>query len=207
MIKINLLSPADKMSVKWKRIDNLIKANSLTVIVVLFTFIIFLGISFQYLNVENSNAKNQIESIEKEEKTLEIKKMENNIRKYESQLKFISQVSENHIYWTKLLSNFNETVPEGVKIKSLEAKDYIPETEEKDGKNPKLAEETSDKFVIDIIGNAKTRDDLLKFEDNLKNSNIFTNLTTKGFYNYEKKVDISFSYIFYIKKKDLTKGE
>lgn len=205
MIKINLLSPADKTSVKWKRIENLIITNSITIIAVLFVFIVSLGISYQYLNIENSNAKARFDSVEKEKETLEIKNMENGMKQYNNQLEFINKIREEHIYWTKLLSDFDEIVPGGVKIKNLDAKDHIVESAGKSGKDQKSMKENSDRFAISIAGNARTRDDLLKLEDNLKNSIIFFDLTAKGFYNYEEKVDIDFSYTFFVKKKDLMK--
>jgi Tfp pilus assembly protein PilN len=206
MIKINLLSPFDKLDTKWEKINRSLIASSAKVIVVQLFFIILLVVSIEYLNIEKHRVDNELENVRLEKETREIEEMEKNIKNYENQLKYLSKAQENHVYWTVIIDAFANAVPSGVKISSFDvkrSKDKLKGKSTRTRGNSNVSGKSGDyKFRVDITGTARTRSDLLDFEKNLKNSETFINLTSDG-YNYVDRVNVNFRYTFYVNEKGL----
>lgn len=204
MIKINLLSPFDKENNKWERVNNLITSSAINIITVQVIFIVLLGASIQYLNVENDNIKTRVEEIESNQEIKEIREKENDIKQYRDKLEYISGIQKNHLYWVPMLEKFSETVPEGVLISSFNVEKNIIESTKKSNVRGEKEKQTLDdsKFKIKITGYANTRENLLNFENNLKNSIVFIDPVFSRS-NYVDPVDIDFNYTFFVEKKDL----
>jgi Tfp pilus assembly protein PilN len=206
MIKINLLSPFDKLDTKWEKINRSLIASSAKVIVVQLFFIILLVVSIEYLNIEKHRVDNELENVRLEKETREIEEMEKNIKNYENQLKYLSKAQENHVYWTVIIDAFANAVPSGVKISSFDvkrSKDKLKGKSTRTRGNSNVSGKSGDyKFRVDIAGTARTRSDLLDFEKNLKNSETFINLTSDGS-NYVDRVNVNFRYTFYVNEKGL----
>lgn len=204
MIRINLLSPFDKENNKWERINNLITSGAINIIIIQVIFIALLGISIQYLNIENNNIENRVGEIESNQEIKEIREKENNIKQYRDRLEYVSGIQKNHLYWVPVLEKLSETVPEGVLISNFNVENNTIESTQKSSAKEKKTEQVLDgnKFKIKITGYASTRNNLLNFENNLKNSAVFVDLVFSRS-NYVDPVDIDFSYTFFIDKKDL----
>lgn len=204
MIRINLLSPLDKENNKWERVNNLITSGAISIIAVQVIFIALLGVSIQYLNVENDNIKTRVEKIELSQEIKEIREKEKDIKQYRDKLEYVSGIQKNHLYWVPALEKFSEIVPEGVLISSFNVENNIIESIKKSSARGKKAEQALDdnKFKIKITGYANMRDNLLNFENNLKNSIVFIDLVSSRS-NYVDPADIDFNYTFFVERKDL----
>ncbi len=204
MIKINLLSPFDKENNKWERINNLIISGAIGIIAIQVIFIALLGISIQYLNIENDNIKNHADKIESSQEIREIKGKEEDIKQYRSKLEYVGGIQKNHLYWVPALEKFSETVPDGVLISNFSVEKNIIESTQKPGARGEKTVQVADnnKFKIKIAGYANTRDNLLNFENNLKNSTLFVDLVIDRS-NYVDPANINFNYTFFVDKKNL----
>lgn len=204
MIRINLLSPFDIENNKWERINNLITSGAINIITIQIIFVALFGVSIQYLNIENDNIKSRVERIESNQEIKEIRGKERDIKQYRDKLEYITMTQKNHLYWVPVLEKFSETVPEGVLIGSFNVEKNIIESTQKSGARGEKTGQTLDdnKFKIKINGYASTRENLLNFENNLKNSTVFVDLIFNRS-NYVDPVDIDFNYTFFIEKKNL----
>lgn len=205
MIKINLLSPSDRLDVKWEKINHLAIADIAAVITIQLAFIFFLLASIEYLNSENGSLDKKLENIQLRTEAKEVKKIENNIKNYEDQLKQVTFIQKNQKRWTQVLDNFSQIVPMGVKINGFSVEQYDADSKSGAKTKKKSTSEISndsDRYIANIIGTAKTRENLLMFENNLKNSELFINLVTYES-NYMKKENVDFKYNVFINKEDI----
>ncbi len=191
MIKINLLSPADKLDIKLEKAYCLIK-NNLAVLISIQVFFVLIFLAMAgYLSSENKNLDKQLEYMELGQETKEINSIEKELAKQNNRLKAFSQIQKDQYYWTKIFENFNKTGFPGIRISSIGIE---PET---DGAvSGKTAVEN---FKVTIIGISMTMKNLLNFENDLKNSEIFSGFSIDP-KNYD---DENFKYVLSIKKEDI----
>ncbi len=199
MIKINLLSPWDKENLKWEKINNLVAQNIVAILFVETAFVAVFFFSAEYLKVEQSSVSSQIASIEDQVGIKEVKKMEADLAGYKEELNTISNIQKEHLNWTLLFENISNLVPEGVRLQSVSSQAEAVNDDKNKTKNI-----NSNRFRIELAGKAKTRDDLLALEKNLKSSEMFSDLEYNDS-NYVNAVDVDFKYIFYINKDKLLK--
>lgn len=109
----------------------------------------------------NINLKIQLESLEKiyslEQSRAgyqELKGYEGEFRDVNSKISEISNIQKGHLYWSHVFRELSNLTPAGISISRLITKDY----------------------QISLAGEAKTREDLLAFEDKIKASNCFSNI-------------------------------
>lgn len=200
MIKINLLSPADKLDIKLEKAYCLIK-NNLAVLISIQVFFVLIFLAMAgYLSSENKNLDKQLEHMELGQETKEISSIEKELAKQNNQLKAFSQIQKDQYYWTKIFENFNKTVFSGIRISSIsvepETSDSIP-GKKASGAVPGKAEVKN--FKVTIVGVSRTMEDLLNFENDLKYSEIFSGFSIDP-KNYD---DENFKYILSIKKEDI----
>jgi Tfp pilus assembly protein PilN len=200
MIKINLLSPADKSRIKLEKAYCLTKNNlAILISIQVFFVLIFLAVA-AYLNSENKNLDKQLEYMELGQETKEINSIEEKLTKQNNQLKAFLQIQKNQYYWTKIFENFNKTVFSGIRISSINIE---PETSSnvlgKKSKEAASSKTEAGNFTIIITGVSRKMEDLLSFEKDLKNSEIFSgfNIDPK---NYD---DENFKFVLSIKKEKL----
>ena len=169
MIKINLLSPSDRLSAKWEKINCLIIFNfAIFIIAQLVLASIFL-VSIKYLEAESKSLDERLENIQVRAEIKEIEEIKISVGRYDSQLGSILRLQEGRPAFTGTLENFSKIIPAGVKINSINIK---PKGEEKENLN------NEGKFDFNITGTVKSRENLLEFEDNLRDSEIFLDLIT-----------------------------
>jgi len=201
MIEINLLSPADKLDIKLEKTSYLIKNNLAVLISIQVFFVLIFLIVAGYISSENKNLDKQLEHMELGQETREINSIEKESIKQNNQLKAFLQIQKSQYYWTKIFENFNKTVFSGIRISSISIE---PETSNAvPGKNTREAASSKktevENFKVTISGVSRTMKDLLNFENDLKNSEIFSgfNIDPK---NYDDK---NFKYTLLIKKEDI----
>jgi len=178
MIKINLLSPADKTSAKWEKINNLIIFNFLILIIGQFVLVFMFLISIKYLDIENNDLNKQLENMQVQSEIREVEEIKTSIREYDKQLKTILELQEDRSIFTGVLEDFSKIIFVGVKINSIDIKPKISETVNKTKRGSNEIKDTSKtgKFDFNITGTVKDRESLLKFENNLRNSEVFIDL-------------------------------
>ena len=178
MIKINLLSPADKTSAKWEKINNSIIFNFLILIIGQFILVFMFLISIKYLDIENNNLNKQLENMQVQSEIREVEEIKTSIREYDRQLKTILELQEDRSIFTGVLEDFSKIISVGVKINSIDIKPKVSETVNKTKRGSNEIKDTSKmgKFDFNITGTVKDRESLLKFENNLRNSEVFIDL-------------------------------
>jgi len=199
MIKINLLSPNDRLSAKWEKINKIIISSAAAVIITQLVFASSIFASMKYLKIESDSLDTQLENLQMESDAKEIKEMKGVINDYDEQLKCIDQIQKNHICWTQMFGSFSEIIPGGVKIKELSIREY------KDDPKEKTKSSDNEKYIMNIKGIAKKREYLLEFENNLKNSEIFEPIIFGDYMenNYKKEIDADFEHDILINKSDV----
>jgi len=158
MINLNLLSLKDKEKIKIEKNFLLIKNVVFVVSLALAIIIVSLLSTRIILNIY---IKDFDKTIENEEILLSSTKrasLEKSTKDLNSQLNTIESIQKEYVKWSNLLTELTKIVPGGVKINSLEL-----------NKNNKK---------VNITGVSINREVLLEFQNNLKNSNYFTNITS-----------------------------
>ena len=177
MIKINLLSPSDRLSARWEKINRTVISNFLILIIGQLILLLVFLISIKYLDTESDNLSKQLENMQVQAEVREVEEIKASINEYDKQLKSILELQENKAVFTGVLEDFSKIIPPGVKINSIDIK---PKSGEVLGKTKRDSNKESasnkGKFDFNIIGTIKDREDLLKFEDNLRNSEVFLDL-------------------------------
>lgn len=78
------------------------------------------------------------------------------VRRLNMELRAIKEIQEGGVEWSKVLIQFTETIPDDIQITSL------------------VLNKTS--LKVNIRGKAKTREDVLAFQDNLENFPLFSDV-------------------------------
>lgn len=151
----------------------------------LFPVIFFIAI----LLAINLNLKIQLGSLDKtysleqsQEKYKELKLYEDKFREINARSLLISKFQEEHMHWSHIFSQLSNLVPEGVFVRVLTTKDY----------------------QISLAGKAKTREDLLAFQEKIKSSPCFTEINVP-LSNLVSKENVDFQIDFKVQKNCLKK--
>ena len=173
MIRINLLSPDDRLDGKWEKIGRIVISGAAVIIITQLIFVLLIFVSIKCLEIENNSLDKQLENLRLGTKAKEIMIMQNDIKKYDSHLKCVDQIRKDHLCWTKVIEDFSKIIPDEVKIKKIYIEEHKDNLKKDDKKNEK---DNVDKYRIIIKGEAREEDylkHLLKFENDLKESEIF----------------------------------
>ena len=151
MIVINLLSPSQKKELKIKRLYIAIK--ELVMLILLFTSIIaILLLSSKYI-LDNRLAKLIEKNAYAIQQNMEVVRK---IKSINEKIKIVDKIQLNFKQWSEFLFSLNDSTPENISYEIIRI-NYEDAT-------------------IELKGIAKTRNDLTKLEDNLKNSNVLENV-------------------------------
>ncbi|MFA7169983.1 MAG: PilN domain-containing protein [Candidatus Paceibacterota bacterium] len=191
MIKINLLSPFDKRNLRWEKMNNLAIRSVLWIFFAQAIFAAVFLFSLQYIKIEEGIVNMQLKDIQNQSETKEMDEMEIALATYKNKIDSIASIQKNRRSWTILFENIAELVPNGVRLESISVQeDSVTEMSE-----------VGD-LKITVIGNAKTREDLLDLESNFEHSESLYGLEYNDA-NYVESVDIDFNYAFYMKSEKL----
>ena len=188
MIKINLLSPSDRSSAKWERINNLVVSNFLILIVAQFILALIFLVAIKYLDLENNGLNKQLENMRVQLEVKEVEKIKSNMAEHDKQFKAILGLQEDRFVFTEVLESFSAIIPAGVKINSIDIKSKIKETSRKIKRSSAETKNANNigEFDFNITGIVKNRESLLEFENNLRNSEVFVDLII-DLSNYDNK--------------------
>lgn len=188
MIKINLLSPSDRSSAKWERINNLIVSNFLILIVGQFILALMFLFSIKYIDLENDSLNKQLENMKVQLEVKEVNKIKSSMEEYDKQFKIILELQEDRFAFTEILEDFSKIVPAEVRINNIDIKPKVNKIIQKTkrGDNKTSDADNAGKFDFNISGTVKDRESLLKFENNLRSSEVFIDLII-DLSNYDNK--------------------
>lgn len=170
MISLNLLPPERKEIFRWRRYAKKVISNGIKTIFLLICFSVPLFAINIYLSGEIGVLATQINSYENTESMKQLNILEKSFKNINNALVKINKISAEQINWINVFEKITEIIPSNIQIFSLQI--------EQDGS-----------FVI--IGNAKTREDVLEFGKRLKNSHDFSDIQTP-LDNLIKSDDIDF---------------
>lgn len=176
-IEINLLPQNKKEEIrKSKQFQSILGWE----VVISFIAVIFFGFIFVLnhlidLNFKVVSAENNGSDGNKYET---IKYYENKFSEINSKISKISDVSKGQIYWSEFFLKLNGAVPDSVEITDLSTKN----------------------FSAYLAGKAKTREDLLRFQDNLNKIECFENVNLP-LSNLVSKEDVAFQMDLEIKEQ------
>ena len=188
MIKINLLSPSDRLDVKWGKTNRLIVSNFLILIIGQLILTLIFLISIKYLDAESNGLNKQLENIQVRSEAMEVEEIKNSIEKYDKQFKVILELQKDRPAFTEVLEEFSEIIPAGIRINNIDIKPKANEIVRRTKRDSEKADDAdnSGKFDFNITGTAKNRESLLEFENSLRNSEIFVDLII-DLSNYDNK--------------------
>lgn len=172
MISLNLLPPERKEIFRWRQYVKKAILNGIRLIFLLICFFVPLFAINIYLLGEINVLNTQIDSYEKTENIHQLNSMEKSFKEINNALVKINKINEGQIYWISVFEKITAIIPPNIQIFSLQI--------EPDGG-----------FVI--VGNAKTREDVLEFGKRLKNSSDFSDIQTP-LDNLIKSDDIDFKF-------------
>ena len=188
MIKINLLSPSDRLDVKWGKTNHLIVSNFLILIIGQLVLALIFLVSIKYLDIESNNLNKQLENIQVQSEAKEVEEIKTSIEKYDKQFKIILELQKDRPVFTKVLEEFSEIIPSGVRINNIDIKPKVDKIVSRTKRGSEKTDNANNagKFDFNITGTVKNRESLLRFENSLRNSEIFVDLVI-DLSNYDNK--------------------
>lgn len=157
MISLNLLPPERKEIFRWRQLTKKVIANGIKTVFLLICFSVPLFAINIYLSGEISVLATQINSYENTESMKQLSALEKSFKNINNALVKINKISAGQVNWSDVFEKITAIVPSNIQIFSLQI-------------------ESNGSFVI--IGNAKTREDVLEFGKRLKNSSDFSDIQT-----------------------------
>ena len=201
MIKINLLSPEDKINIKWEKINSFVKTNIFLILLIQILVVICFIITIIYVDIENKSIAKKLEEtrLRTEIKELELIRMD--AKRYSKESKIFLGIQEGQVYWTRVFNHLGRITPSEVKIENIniEPKSIANNTGSNSENKTKV---DPDVFEVRISGISKKKVALKQFENNLEKSDIFSGFGSKP----ENYVNESFRYLLFIEKELLVEN-
>lgn len=150
MIILNLIPPTKKQELRLAQVFKTVK----NLIILILFLTIFAAIILLITKIALENNFNKVV----EESTLTTKYaniFNKDVKEFNQYLSAVDKIQKDHISWPQFLINFTKLIPQNINIYSININD--------------------DKILI--TGQAKNRDDLLLFKNNLENSDLFAGVT------------------------------
>ena len=164
MITLNILPPTKKEEL---RLNNLYMATkNLIILILILTILAAIALLFTKMTLQNyfNNIVEQTTLTTKYTKVFS-----KDIRDLNRDLKAVEKIQNDHTYWTKFFIKFSPLVPDDIGIYSINI----------------------NQNKILITGQARTREQLLQFKDNLEKSDLLDEVTIP-LENLLKKENIDF---------------
>ncbi len=201
MIKINLLSSDDKISIKWEKINCFVKANLFLIAFIQILIIAsFVGTVF-YVEMENKSVARELEDMRLRPEIRELELIKNDIRRHNRQSNAYLKIQEGQIYWTKIFDHLSQITTAEVRINSISIEPKVIIDKVGASRNKK-AKTDPNAFDVEIRGSFTDGDSFRKvFEYNLNNSDIFMGfMSDPGNYDTNKV----FKHNLFVERKSLS---
>ncbi|MCK4918971.1 MAG: PilN domain-containing protein [Candidatus Pacebacteria bacterium] len=195
MIKINLLSPDDKISIKWEKINSFVKTNIFLIVFIQILVIICFIATIFYVDIENKSVAKKLEDARLRTEIKELELIRVDAKRYNQESKAFLEIQEGQVYWTRVFNQLGQITPSEVKIESINIESKI--ITNNIGSSSKNTTKTDlNVFEVRISGISKKKASLKQFEDNLEESSFFSGFGSKP-ENYVSEV---FNYLLFIEK-------
>ena len=204
MIRLNLLPPRKKEEIKWEKISRVLAVNEAIAAIAPAVFITFLLLAQIYLSGELSRVDKSVVQKQQQAEIKEVEELKNEVKFFNERLNLTSEIQNRRIDWTGILNELSLITPPSIQITNLDIKRNSLNNSGKKKSESAGGGNDDKKCHFNLSGYAKTRDDLLKFEDNLKNSVYFTDLKSDRS-NYLEPRNVNFSCEFDLSKEMLDK--
>lgn len=152
-IKLNLLSEAKKTEIlKKKRFQLIVLHECIYISMIIIYGMILVSLYYVHtLQIKNQKVVNEL-SLEGE-KVKEITEAQQEFIRTNKDLDSLLRLQQEHTIWSEMLVQMQKALPDGVYVEKI----------------------ATNERKISLNGRAKTRDILLKFQDNLNNTECFEN--------------------------------
>jgi Tfp pilus assembly protein PilN len=183
-VNLNLLPEQKKQNIeKKKRLKIIIYQGFLLFSVIVLLAIILVNINI-LLQIELKSVEDITALQQNQNDMLELKKYESKFKEINSKVSSLSQIKKSNFHWSKLFDLMSKLTPDNITLSGLSTKDY----------------------QISLVGQAATREDLIKFKDNLTDENCLSDVNVP-LSNLVVKNDVDFQLDFKIKKECLNNNE
>lgn len=177
-IFLNLLSEEKKNKIKNDRRFKLIVWQEMILVFLVVFFALMLASTNFVLKVELDGME-AVAKLEKEQGNYrELQGQEDAFQKVNAKLAVLGRLEKFNLHWTDVLSALDAVTIEGILVTEL----------------------ATDNLQMTLIGKAKTRDNLLKFKENIENSECFADAKIP-LSDLVKKEDVEFQVDFLIEEK------
>ena len=191
MIKINLLSPSDKLNLKWEKTNRLVMDSFFVLFLIQIVVVAIFLVTLQYLDIENKNLLVNLENLQLRSEAKEITAIKSETKKYEAKIKAYTELERMHPIWLDVLEDLASIIPDGIKINNVSIGPSIKVTTTSGSRGARQIEKKDYNILaVKITGESLTMDNLLALEENLKNSKVFSGFAVDPT-NYDNK---SFQY-------------
>lgn len=206
MIKINLLPKIRKEEIKWRRINQFVIFYGIIMLMIFGIFTVFLLAVQIYLHTESAFLDQKIQEKQKSAKARELEILETKSKVFNEEVSSLDKIQIEHIYFSQILEECAEIIPKGVHLSVFDVQKVVEVSEKLKDKNSKNTglKPKENLYKVNIIGKAKTREDILDFRDALEDSEYFQN-PNLPLANLTKRHDVEFAIITYLKDDALRK--
>ncbi|MDO8529572.1 MAG: PilN domain-containing protein [bacterium] len=120
---------------------------------IFFFIVILLAINFTQ-KIIAQGAENNFGMINSQQEYKDLKKYEDKFSEIGAKTSEILKIQKNHLNWLGVFSKLENAIPDNVYISNL----------------------ATDNYQVSLAGKAKTREDFLKFQENIKSEDCFSNV-------------------------------
>ncbi|HOX10394.1 MAG TPA: PilN domain-containing protein [Candidatus Moranbacteria bacterium] len=179
-ISIDLLPQQRKQEIKRKKIFHKILRGEFLFLLPIFIFICILLSTYYILILQRNSSGNTYLSQQSQDEYQKLDTYEKKFKEINDKDNLLAKIKSGHIYWKNVLIEISNIVPDSIYLNNISNKDY----------------------AVFLAGKARSRDDLIKFKDNLEGSQCFQNINVP-LSNLVVKNDIDFQIDLMLKEECL----
>lgn len=180
MISINLLPEDRKKEIKRKKWFRMIVYQETLFLLMVVAFIAILAGNEQILTIELDGVEKTMEMEKQQKNYQDLIEYEKKFDLLNEKLSNLSGIYNKHLYWTNVFDALNSVGQENIAITGL----------------------SNDNYTVLLSGKAKTRDDLLSFQEKINGISCFNDADIP-LSNLVTKEDVDFQMEFTVQEKCL----
>lgn len=177
-IFLNLLPEEKKLEIRRSKKLKLIIWQEFILLFIVVFFIGMLASTNLILNVELGGVEAAANLEKSQDKYKEIESHEGEFSQVNSKIKMLAMLDRGHLRWTNVLRALDAVVADEIMLSELATED----------------------LQVTLIGKAKTRDDLLKFKEDIEKSDCFADAKIP-LSDLVQKEDVEFQVDFMVEEK------
>lgn len=179
-ISIDLLPEQRKQEIKRKKMFHTILRGEFLFFLPIFIFICILLSTYYIIVLQRNSSSNVQMSQQSQDEYQKLDTYEKKFKEINEKDNLLAKIQSGHISWKNVLVELSNIVPDSVYLNNISNKDY----------------------AVFLAGKARSRDDLIKFKDNLEGSICFQDINVP-LSNLVVKNDIDFQIDLILKEECL----